>query len=214
MNMVSKGVMAAIAALEEVFPELKLVAVSGNACTDKKPSAINWVDGRGKGVVAETILTGRVIVDVLKCTVASLVEVNNRKNLVGSAVAGSIGGNNAHAANIVTAAFLATGQDPAQNVESSMCMTLMEPMNDGEDLHVSVTMPCIEVGTVGGGTGLSAQHACLDLLGIAGANAQEPGKNARQLACTIAGTVLAGEISLMSALASNHLVSAHMSLNR
>ena len=214
MNMISKAVMASVSHLESIFPEIKMVAVSGNACTDKKPSAINWVEGRGKGVVAETVLTGQVIVDVLKCSVDSLVEVNMRKNLVGSAVAGSIGGNNAHASNIVTAAFLATGQDPAQNVESSQCMTLMEPVNDGQDLHVSVTMPCIEVGTVGGGTGLSAQRACLELLGVAGSNDENPGQNARDLARIIGATVLAGEISLMSALASNHLVSAHMKLNR
>eukprot|EP00939_MAST-03C_sp_MAST-3C-sp1_P000402 g402.t1 len=214
MNMISKGCMNAVGLLEGEFPDLKMVAVSGNACTDKKPSAINWIEGRGKGVVAETILTGQVIVDVLKCSVDSLVEVNMRKNLVGSAVAGSIGGNNAHASNIVTAAFLATGQDPAQNVESSSCMTLMEPVNDGQDLHVSVTMPCIEVGTVGGGTGLSAQRACLEMLGVAGANHESPGENARNLARIVGATVLAGEISLMSALASNHLVSAHMKLNR
>lgn len=214
MNMVSKGVMAAVDRLETVFPDLEMVAVSGNACTDKKPSAINWIDGRGKGVVCETVLTSKVIVEVLKCSVDALVEVNNRKNLVGSAVAGSIGGNNAHASNIVTAAFMATGQDPAQNVESSSCMTLMEPVNDGQDLHVSVTMPCVEVGTVGGGTGLSAQRACLDLLGVAGPNHEHPGENARKLARIISATVLAGEISLMSALASNHLVSAHMKLNR
>jgi hydroxymethylglutaryl-CoA reductase (NADPH) len=41
-------------------------------------------------------------------------------------MAGSIGGFNAHAANIVTAIFLATGQDPAQNVESSNCITVMK----------------------------------------------------------------------------------------
>ena len=62
-------------------------------CTDKKPSAINWIEGRGKSVVAEVTLSGKVIVDVLKCTVGSLVELNVAKNLVGSAVAGSIGGN-------------------------------------------------------------------------------------------------------------------------
>jgi hydroxymethylglutaryl-CoA reductase len=62
----------------------------------------------------------------LQTTVHSLVDLNIQKNLVGSAVAGSIGGNNAHASNIVSAMFLATGQDPAQNVESSNCMTLME----------------------------------------------------------------------------------------
>jgi len=165
-------------------------------------------------VVCEATLSGQVVVDVLKCTVQSLVELNQAKNLVGSAIAGSIGGNNAHAANMVTAVFLATGQDPAQNVESSNCMTLMEAVNDGQDLHVSVTMPSIEVGTIGGGTGLSAQKACLEMMGLAGASTAEAGDNARDLARITAGGVLAGEISLMSALASNHLVSAHMKLNR
>ena len=51
-----------------------------------------------------------VFVQVLKTTVDALVEVNIKKNLVGSAMAGSIGGFNAHAANIVTAIFIATGQ--------------------------------------------------------------------------------------------------------
>lgn len=90
------------------------------------------------------------------------------------------GGNNAHASNIVTALYLATGQDPAQNVESSTCMTLMEPVNEGRDLHVSVTMPSIEVGTVGGGTTLPAQAACLEMLGVRGA-AAVPGENANKV---------------------------------
>ena len=214
MNMISKGCMEALAALSTPFPDYELLAVSGNVCTDKKPSAVNWIEGRGKSVVAEVTLSGKVIVDVLKCTVQSLVQLNTAKNLVGSSVAGSLGGNNAHASNVVTAIFLATGQDPAQNVESSNCMTLMEPVNDGNDLHVSVTMPVVEVGTVGGGTGLGAQRACLEMMGLAGANVENPGANAKDLARVIAGAVLAGEISLMSALASNHLVSAHMKLNR
>eukprot|EP00936_MAST-01D_sp_MAST-1D-sp1_P003033 g3033.t1 len=214
MNMISKAVLQAMEVLKAEFPALEVLALSGNVCTDKKPSAINWIEGRGKSVVCEVVLSGHVIVDVLKCSVASLVELNTAKNLVGSSVAGSVGGNNAHASNIVTAVYLATGQDPAQNVESSNCMTLMEPVNGGKDLHVSVTMPSIEVGTVGGGTTLPAQAACLELLGAKGANYDEPGKNAQRLARIVAGTVLAGEISLMSALAANHLVSAHLALNR
>lgn len=82
---------------------------------------------------------------VLKTTVAALVELNMLKNLTGSAVAGALGGFNAHAANIVSAVFIATGQDPAQNIESSHCITMMEAVNNGRDLHISVTMPCIEV---------------------------------------------------------------------
>ena len=120
--------------------------------------------------------------------------MNITKNLIGSAVAGSIGGFNAHAANIVTAIFIATGQvwknfvrfflmyvthffkklifylkDPAQNVGSSNCITLMEPWgDDGNDLYISCSMPSIEIGTVGGGTVLPPQSACLDMLGVKG----------------------------------------------
>jgi len=60
----------------------------------------------------------------------------------------TIGGFNAHAANNVTAVFLVTGQDPAQNVESSNCITILEETNDG-DLWISCTMPSIEVETAG-----------------------------------------------------------------
>lgn len=82
---------------------------------------------------------------VLKTSVEALVELNTIKNLAGSAVAGALGGFNAHASNIVSAIYIATGQDPAQNVESSNCLTMMEAVNDGKDLHISVTMPSIEV---------------------------------------------------------------------
>jgi hydroxymethylglutaryl-CoA reductase (NADPH) len=105
---------------------MQVIALSGNFCTDKKPAAINWIEGRGKSVVSEAVIPGHIVQSVLKTTVKELVELNLSKNLIGSAMAGSIGGFNAHAANIVTAVFLACGQDPAQNVESSNCITLME----------------------------------------------------------------------------------------
>jgi len=127
MNMISKGTEKALAVMGQHFPEMNVLALSGNYCTDKKPAAINWIEGRGKSVVAEAIVPGKVVKSVLKTTVADLCNLNIKKNLIGSAMAGSIGGFNAHAANILTAMYLATGQDPAQNVESSNCMTLMEP---------------------------------------------------------------------------------------
>ena len=99
-------------------------------------------------------------------------------------------------------------------MESSHCLTQMEPVNNGRDVLVTVTMPCLEVGTIGGGTELHAQAAALGLLGVKGASPDRPGEHSAQLACCIAGTVLAGEVSLMAALASNHLMSAHMRLNR
>ncbi|WOK91958.1 3-hydroxy-3-methylglutaryl-coenzyme A reductase 3-like [Canna indica] len=214
MNMVSKGVQNVLDYLQSDFPDMEVISISGNFCADKKPAAVNWIEGRGKSVVCEAIIKEEVVKKVLKTNVPALVELNMIKNLAGSAVAGALGGFNAHASNIVSAIFIATGQDPAQNVESSHCITMMEAVNDGKDLHVSVTMPSIEVGTVGGGTQLASQAACLELLGVKGASFQSPGANARLLARIVAGAVLAGELSLMSALAAGQLVKSHMKYNR
>ncbi|KIR70058.1 hydroxymethylglutaryl-CoA reductase (NADPH) [Cryptococcus deuterogattii CA1014] len=214
MNMISKGVEKALEVLRDHFPDMHVLALSGNYCTDKKPAAINWIEGRGKSVVAEAVVPGDVVKSVLKTTVKDLCNLNIKKNLIGSAMAGSIGGFNAHAANILTAMYLACGQDPAQNVESSNCMTLMEPINDGEDLLISCSMPSVEVGTVGGGTILSPQRAMLEMLGVAGPHATTPGANAQRLARIIVAAVMAGELSLMSALAAGHLIQAHMKHNR
>ncbi|CAK9140172.1 unnamed protein product [Ilex paraguariensis] len=214
MNMVSKGVQNVLDFLQDDFPDMDVMGISGNFCSDKKPAAVNWIEGRGKSVVCEAIIKEEVVKKVLKTNVASLVELNMLKNLTGSALAGALGGFNAHASNIVSAVYIATGQDPAQNVESSHCITMMEAVNDGKDLHISVTMPCIEVGTVGGGTQLASQSACLNLLGVKGANKESPGTNSRLLATIVAGSVLAGELSLMSALAAGQLVKSHMKYNR
>lgn len=215
MNMITKGVNASLATIVGRFPTSRVLSLSGNMCTDKKPSAINWVDGRGKSVVAEVVLPKEVVEGTLKTTAAALVELNIGKNLVGSAAAGSLGGFNAHAANIVSAVFLATGQDVAQNVESSSCITLLEHDDASPGgVIASVTMPSIEVGTVGGGTGLASQAACLDLLGLRGASLDLPGSNASTLARVVAASVLAGELSLMAAHTTGDLLRAHMALNR
>ena len=75
-------------------------------------------------------------------------------------------------------------------------------------------MPSIEVGTLGGGTVLEPQGAMLDMLGVKGSHPTNPGDNARKLARIIAAAVLAGELSLCSALAAGHLVKSHMAHNR
>lgn len=79
---------------------------------------------------------------------------------------------------------------------------------------MTVSMPSIEVGTVGGGTVLAPQQAVLDMLGIKGAHPTHPGQNAQALARMIAAAVMAGELSLLSALAAGHLIRAHMAHNR
>ncbi|KAI1082099.1 3-hydroxy-3-methylglutaryl-CoA reductase [Whalleya microplaca] len=214
MNMISKGVEHAlnVMATEGGFDDMSIISVSGNYCIDKKPAALNWIDGRGKSVVAEAIIPGDIVRSVLKSDVDSLVELNVNKNLIGSAMAASVGGFNAHAANIVAAMFLATGQDPAQVVESANCITIMKNLRGS--LQISVSMPSIEVGTLGGGTILEPQSAMLDMLGVRGSHPTTPGDNARRLARIIAAAVLAGELSLCSALAAGHLVQAHMAHNR
>ncbi|CAI7597852.1 unnamed protein product [Penicillium discolor] len=214
MNMISKGVEHAlnVMATEAGFSDMNIITLSGNYCTDKKPSALNWIDGRGKGIVAEAIIPANVVRDVLKSDVDSMVQLNISKNLIGSAMAGSVGGFNAQAANLAAAIFIATGQDPAQVVESANCITLMNNLRGS--LQISVSMPSIEVGTLGGGTILEPQGAMLDMLGVRGSHPTTPGENASQLARIIGGAVLAGELSLCAALAAGHLVKAHMAHNR
>ncbi|XP_062093879.1 3-hydroxy-3-methylglutaryl-coenzyme A reductase 1-like [Humulus lupulus] len=214
MNMVSKGVQNVLYFLQNDFHDMDVIGISGNFCSDKKPAAVNWIEGRGKSVVCEAVINKEVVKKVLKTNIHALVEFFMLKNLAGSAIAGALGGYNAHASNIVSAVFIATGQDLAQNIESSHCITMMVAINNGKDLHVSMTMPSIEVGTVGGGTQLASQSACLNLLGVKGASKESPGANSRLLATIVAGSVLAGELSLMSAIAAGQPVKSHMKYNR
>jgi hydroxymethylglutaryl-CoA reductase (NADPH) len=215
MNMVSKGAENALRIVHHAFPEMQIISLSGNFCSDKKPAAINWIKGRGKRVVCESIISEEVLKNLLKTDAKTLVQCNKLKNMAGSAMAGSIGGNNAHAANMVTAIFIATGQDPAQNITSSNCSTNMELHSESSnDLYITCTMPSLEVGTVGGGTVLPGQSACLEILGVRGAHQTHPAENSKQLAKIICATVMAGELSLMAALVNSDLVKSHMKHNR
>ncbi len=211
MNMVTIATDKACHFIEENFPgTTRCIALSGNMCVDKKPALLNMLFGRGKTVVAEAIIKRDVVNKVLKTTPEAIVEVNIRKNLLGSARAGSLS-YNAHYANIIAAIFIATGQDVAQVVESSMGYTWAEMR--GEDLYISVTLPSLEVGTVGGGTRLPTQREALKILGIEGGG-NPPGTNARKFAEIVAATVLAGELNLLAALAAGHLAKAHIKFGR
>ncbi|MFQ6085285.1 MAG: hydroxymethylglutaryl-CoA reductase (NADPH) [Candidatus Bathyarchaeia archaeon] len=210
MNMATIASGEACMLIEREFPDAKLVSVSGNLCVDKKPSAMNLIQGRGKSLVSEAVVKREVALDTLKTTPEAVVEVNWRKNYVGSALAGALGFN-AHFANIIAAMYIATGQDAAQVVESSMGITTAEVV-DG-DLYVTVTLPSLEVGTVGGGTRLPTQREALQILGCQGGG-EPPGRNAKKFAEVVSCAVLAGELSLLSALAAGHLVRAHVELGR
>ncbi|MFC6613541.1 hydroxymethylglutaryl-CoA reductase (NADPH) [Halopenitus salinus] len=197
--------------LIEAETDASLVALSGNLCTDKKPAAINAIEGRGRSVTADVRIPEDVVEERLHTTPDAVAEINTRKNLVGSAKAGSLGFN-AHVANVVAAMFLATGQDEAQVVEGANAITTAEVTADG-DLYVSVSIASLEVGTVGGGTKLPTQAEGLDVLGVRGGG-DPAGDNADGLAEAIATGALAGELSLLAALGSRHLSSAHADLGR
>lgn len=210
MNMVTIATDKAVKYILSNFPRARLVALSGNMCVDKKANAVNFLLGRGKTVVSEAVIPKGVL-EKWGVTAEDVAEVNNRKNLLGSALAHAYGFN-AHFANIVAAIFIATGQDVAQVVESSMGITWMEPLDNG-DLYVSVTLPSLEVGTVGGGTGLPTQREMLQMLGVYGSG-NPPGTNALKFAEIVAATVLAGEVNLVLALARDELARAHEMLGR
>jgi hydroxymethylglutaryl-CoA reductase (NADPH) len=209
MNMATIATRAACEVVE-AETTASLVALSGNLCTDKKPAAINAVEGRGRSVTADVLVPREVVEERLHTTPEAIAEVNTRKNLVGSAKAGSFGFN-AHVANVVAAMFLATGQDAAQVVEGANAITTADVREEG--LYASVSLASLEVGTVGGGTKLPTQAEGLDVLGVRGGG-DPPGTNADALAECVAVGALAGELSLLSALASRHLSSAHESLGR
>ena len=210
MNMVTIATDAVLSLIEDEFGAIP-VSLSGNMCTDKKPAAINSILGRGKTVVADVTIPAKLVEERLKCKPETMIEVNYRKNLLGSARAGSLG-YNAHAANIIAAMYLACGQDPAHVVEGSSAITTMELTQYGE-LYCSVTLPAMAIGTVGGGTNLGPQSDCLRLLDVKGSG-NPPGSNSKKLAEIIASAVLAGELSLIGAQAAGHLARAHAELGR
>jgi hydroxymethylglutaryl-CoA reductase (NADPH) len=209
MNMATIATRAACEVVE-AETDASLVALSGNLCSDKKPAAVNAVEGRGRSVTADVVVPREVVEERLHTTPEAVAEVNTRKNLVGSAKAGSLGFN-AHVANVVAAVFLATGQDAAQVVEGANAITTVEVREEG--LYAGVSLASLEVGTVGGGTKLPTQAEGLEVMGLRGGG-DPPGSNADALAECVAVGALAGELSLLSALASRHLSSAHESLGR
>ncbi|CAI7905172.1 unnamed protein product [Closterium sp. NIES-53] len=327
MNMVSKGTGNVLGVLGAQFPDMRVVSMSGNYCADKKATAVNWIKGRGKSVVCEVTIPGRVVrllpfiefpflpfllprpyyipalysppffpsalqpyICTFRCSFFRFPLVNPcipcprllfapslsspflpfpplsspflpfpplspMHPLPSSAPLPPSAPRSPPVSPPAALPVSSPGRDPAQNVESSQCLTLLEAANDGADLHASVTLPAIEVGTVGGGTFLAPQHraeavtieslschysssaippqhrpysplpalssllplsqaAALSLLGVKGSHSTQPGANAQQLARVVAAAVLAGELSLCSALASGHLVQAHLKYNR
>ncbi len=210
MNMVTIATEAACEYMEKNFTGAILVAVSGNMCSDKKESYVNELLGRGRSVVADCIVEKDILDKVFGVSAEQINKVNLKKNLLGSSRAGS-SKHNAHFANIIAAIFAATGQDIAQVVESSSGYTWTEVRKGA--LYISVTLPSLEIGTIGGGTTLAEQKEALSIMGVSGAS-RISGENSRKFAEIIAAAVLAGELNLLCAISKRELGKAHSKLGR
>jgi len=179
------------------------VAVAGNYDVDKKPSWLNFIEGRGKVCTAEVVLPAEVVASKLHVTAEEIIKTVRVKCSGGSIMSGSMG-YNAHFANTVAAFFAATGQDLAHVAEGSIGITSAELLQNG-DLYISVYAPDIMLGTVGGGTQLKTQSEARALTGT---------KNSKELAEVLIAAVLAGELSLLASITEKTLGNVHNKLGR
>lgn len=193
------------------YPKLEYVSISGNYCTDKKASAVNGILGRGKYVIAELIVPKSMCEAKLRTTPEKIVNLNLKKNLIGTLLAGGIRSANAHFANMLLGFYLATGQDAANIIEGSQGIVYAEVQ--GSDLYFSVTLPNVIVGTIGNGKNLPFVQENLELLGCL--KSRTPGQNGRRLAAIAGAVVLCGELSLLSAQTNpGELMESHLRLER
>jgi len=202
MNMVTIAV-SKIAEYIEEKTGARCGSVAGNFDIDKKPAWLNFIEGRGISVWAQATIHNEVIEEVLKTNAKGIYDVWVRKCLIGSAISGSLGFN-AHFANIVGAFYVATGQDIAHIVEGSIGMTTIESNKD-RSITVSIYLPAVMIGIIGGGTKLQTQRESLSII---------KAENPLELAAVLGGAVLAGELSLLASLSEGSLSSAHKKLGR
>ncbi len=199
-NMTGKATLAACEWIAAHHPGGARYLLSGNMDTDKKHSRINMLVTRGKRVVAEAVIRKEPLARLMGVDTAEAFEMRQVSN-AGAFLAGS-SNNGAHAANGLTALFIATGQDVA-NVAESHAGVVYNQLRPNGDYYWSITLTSLIVGTYGGGTGLATQRECLEMLGCYGTG------KADKFAEICAGVVLAGETSLASAVIHGDWVSSH-----
>ncbi|AII52197.1 hydroxymethylglutaryl-CoA reductase [Hymenobacter sp. APR13] len=206
-NMVGRATFAACSWILEHYKgaPIRHFYLESNFATDKKASQINVMRTRGKRVVAEAVIKRDVLQQRMRVTPEQLAYHGQVSN-VGAFISGA-NNNGAHSANGITALFIATGQDVANVSESSAGVLYSEVTPEG-DLYISITIPSLIVATHGGGTGLATQNECLRMLNCVGRG------TVNKFAEIVAGVVLAGELSLGSAISSSDWVSSHEQYGR
>jgi hydroxymethylglutaryl-CoA reductase (NADPH) len=173
--------------------------------SEKRASGSLLAGGKGKRVTAGALLPKATVKSYLHTTPAQLSDLW-RHTVLGHLQANAIGYNGQYA-NGLAAIFIACGQDVANIANSAVGITNFEVTDDG-DLYATVTLPSLTVATVGGGTALGTSRECLEMLGCAGAG------GAAKFAEIVAATILAGELSMGSAIASDEFVQAHETFGR
>ena len=204
-NMVGKATFVACEWIMANYPGIQRYMLSGAMDTDKKHSHLNTLHTRGKRVIAEVTIPSALLEKVMGVSAEVLFKAR-AVSQVGGLLAGSIN-TGAHSANGITATFIATGQDVANVAESSAAIVYADLDSEG-NYYLSITIPSLIVATYGGGTGLPTQQECLKMMGCAGAG------KVNKLAEIIGATVMAGEISLMSAVLAGDWVTSHDALGR
>lgn len=179
--------------------------VEANLSGDKKASAQSFTSVRGRKVTTEVTLSRDIVEQSLQTTPERMTDYW-RFSAMGGVLSGTMGVHG-HYANGLAALYIATGQDAACVAESAVGTTRLELTPDG-GLYATLTLPNLMLGTVGGGTGLPSQQACLNMMGLSG-----NGK-ARALAEVTGGLILAGELSIIAALSAGHFARAHRKLGR
>jgi hydroxymethylglutaryl-CoA reductase (NADPH) len=179
--------------------------VEANCSGDKKSTAQSYTNVRGKKVSVEVIIPEKLVKRFLHTTPQRMVDCW-RMSALGGVMSGTMGVQG-HYANSLAAMFIACGQDAACVAEAAVGITRFEIRDDGS-LYCSATLPNLIVGTVGGGTKLPSQRACLNMMNLPKEN------QARAFAEICAAAALAGEISIIGSLAAGDFTSAHKSLAR
>jgi hydroxymethylglutaryl-CoA reductase (NADPH) len=205
-NMVTIATQAVCDFISEHCPlTIQQLYVEGNLSGDKKASSQAYTSVRGRKVSAEIVITPEILKKYVHATPRQMTDYW-RMSAIGGVLSGTMGVQG-HFANGLTSLYIATGQDAACVAESAIGVTRFEETDEG-NLYASVTLPSIMVGTVGGGTGLPSQKACLDLMGLHGTG------HSGALAEVCAGLLLGGELSIIAALATGDFTKAHHKLAR
>lgn len=205
-NMVTIATDAACRWIVEHSPlKPKYWFVEANMSGDKKATSQSFLGVRGKKVIAEVTLPEKLVTSRFHTSVERMIQYY-RMSAVGGVMSGALG-IQGHYANALAAVFIACGQDAACVAEAAMGITRFEEAEDG-GLYAAITLPNLIVGTVGGGTGLPSAKACLELLRLP----EDCPANAFAEVC--AAIVLAGELSIIGALASGEFTAAHRDLAR